>query len=147
MTVSRERALEYIKKWQPLLRLADWDITLELVDTPWRKSGDIKIDTANKMAVLMLNTHPVATNTEEVVIHELLHLRLWAMDQMIESLINLVYGQQEDDPKRSFAYDCFMETLETTVEDLTKGYLALDGEDPVPGRGRLVEQVKREKGL
>ena len=145
MTVNYENALGYMKKWQPILRLSDWDITLEMIDTPWRKSGDIKIDTANRMAALLLNAHPVCTNTEEVVIHELLHLRLWAMDQMIESLINVVYGKEEDDPKRTFAYDQFMEILEPTVQDLTKGYLALGGEDPKPCGGRLIRQVEKEK--
>lgn len=46
------------------------------------------------------------------------------MDQMIEELLTAVYGKDPNDPKRDFAYSQFMQLLETTVEDLTKGYLA-----------------------
>ena len=45
----------YLDKWQNILRLRDWDIKLELVTKEWRKSGDVKIDQANKAAILLIN--------------------------------------------------------------------------------------------
>jgi len=140
-------AERFLRKWQDILRLRDWDILLKPVETPWRKTGDIKIDMDDRKAVLMVNVcNPKQTNTEALVVHELLHLKLWAMDQMIESLINSVYGEDESDPKRAFAYTQFMGSLESTVEDLAKGYMAVGGEDKQLSFGRLMPQVEGEIG-
>ena len=55
MTITRDEAGEILARWQPILRLADWDIDLRLVTAPWRKSGDIKVDLDDRKAVLLLN--------------------------------------------------------------------------------------------
>lgn len=136
---------QFLDKWQKLLRLKDWDIKLELVTKEWRKTGDIKIDQADKVAVLMINTfNPKQTNIEAVIIHELLHIKLWGMDQMIESLLHCVYGNNEDDPKFSFAYAQFMELLELTTQDLTKGYVELGADNKSISYGRIQKQVEDE---
>ncbi len=145
MNTNREDMERYLKKWQNNLRLRDWDIRLKLVETPWRKTGDIKIDMDDRNAVLMLNVcDPKQTNLEELIIHELLHLKLWAMDQMIETLLNCVYGDDEADPKREFAYTQFMTTLESTVNDLAKSFLEQGGEEREISFGRLAAEVMRE---
>jgi hypothetical protein len=141
LIVDAEKLLE---KWQGILKLQDWDIAVRIVKTSWRKSGDIKIDRDDKKAILMLNETPVSNNLEEVVIHELLHLKLWSMDQMIEELIQSVYGTDESDPKYSFVYGYFMTTLETTVEDLTKGFLKLGADAKEISFGRIENQVQEE---
>lgn len=147
MNTNPEALTQYLQKWQELLRLRDWDIRLQPVDVPWRKTGDIKIDADDRNAILLVNVHnPKQTNAEALIIHELLHLKLWAMDQMIESLINAVYGEDEADPRRAFAYDHFMQTLEVTVEDLAKAFVALGAEDKAPSFGRLLPQVEAEIG-
>jgi hypothetical protein len=33
-----------LEKWQHTVRLRDWDIKLQLIATPWRKTGDIKAE-------------------------------------------------------------------------------------------------------
>ncbi|WP_019230095.1 hypothetical protein [Sedimentibacter sp. B4] len=135
----------YLRKWQDILRLRDWDIRYEIVATEWRKTGDIKIDMSDRKAILMINNYnPKQTNLEAVVIHELLHLKLWGMDQLIEQLIYSVFGQDENDSKFDFAYNQFMNTLESTVEDLSKGFLILGGENKDISFGR-VEQLVREE--
>lgn len=137
----------YLKKWQEILRLKDWDIIIHPVEKEWRKTGDIKIDRDDRNAVLMINVYnPKQTNLEGLIIHELLHLKLWDMDQMIEGLINLVYGTDESDPKRDFAYTQFMTTLESTVQDLAKGYLQEFGEDKTKSFGRIMPEVLQEIG-
>jgi len=137
----------YLDKWQDLLRLRDWDIKLELVTKPWRKTGDVKIDADNKAAILLINTfNPKRTNLEAVIVHELLHIKLWGMDQMIETLLHCVYGEDETDPKFSFAYDQFMGLLELTVEDLTKGYTELGADDKTASYGRIQNQADSEWG-
>jgi len=78
--------------WQDILRLRDWDIRSLVVEKPWRKSGDVKIDMANRMATVMGNQELDPAHIEEVVIHELLHIKLYGLDQMIEHLIDVLYG-------------------------------------------------------
>jgi len=145
MSVDVIKLDEYLKKWQKILRLQDWDILYRVIDVEWRKSGDIKIDEDNKMAVVMINDNAVVSNLEELVIHELLHLKLWGMDQMIEGYVNMVFGLDDKDCKREFAMDMFFKELESTVEDLTKGYLEANGGEK-PCTRRLEKKIKEEIG-
>jgi hypothetical protein len=145
MKFDEESVEAYLRKWQDILRLRDWDIKYKIVATEWRKTGDIKIDMADRKAILMINNYnPKQTNLEAVVIHELLHLKLWGMDQMIEQLVYSVFGQDENDPKFNFAYNQFMNTLESTVEDLSKSFLKLGGENIDISFGRVEQLVIEE---
>jgi hypothetical protein len=138
---------QFLSKWQKILRLKDWDIKLELVTKEWRKTGDVKIDQADKTAILLINNfNPKQTNIEAVIIHELLHIKLWGLDQMIETLLHCVYGKDESDPKFSFAYSQFMELLEVTTEDLAKGYVELGADDKSISFGRIQKQADDEWG-
>jgi hypothetical protein len=135
----------HLTKWQSILRLKDWDIKLEFVTNEWRKTGDVKIDQAAKQAILLINNHnPKYTNIEPVIIHELLHVKLYGMDQMIEELLRAVYGEDESDPKFSFAYSQFMWLLETTTEDLAKGYAYLGADDKAADFGRIQAEADEE---
>jgi len=134
-----------LQKWQDILRLRDWDIKLELVNNEWRKTGDVKIDEDDKKAILLINNcNPKQTNIESVIIHELLHIKLYGLDQMIENLLHCVYGNDETDPKFSFAYARFMGLLEQTTEDLTKGYKDLGATDKTISFGRIQEKADME---
>lgn len=146
MKIKKEEIEKYLNKWQDILRLRDWDIIIKIVKTKWRKSGDIKIDLEDKKATLLVNHTPKCTNLEELVIHELLHLKLYGMDQMIESLLSIVFGEKEGDLKREFAYTQFMVLLESTVEDLTKGYMAATGSQKSLSFGRLQRMIDEELG-
>ena len=144
--MSQEEILQqHIEKWQAILRLRDWDIRLLIVNSEWRKTGDIKIDADDKKAVLLINgSNPKQENCEEVIIHELLHLKMWGMDQMLEQLLFSVFGQDKQDPKYNFAHTQFMMLLETTVEDLTKGYLAIGGSNKELSFGRIQQLINEE---
>lgn len=146
MSVNREEIEGHLDKWQDILRLRDWDIVIKIVETKWRKSGDMKIDLEDKKAVLLVNHTPKCENLEELVIHELLHVKLYEMGQMIEDLLSPVFGNEEKDPKREFAYTQFMVLLESTVEDLTKGYLAATGSQQSLSFGRLQKAIDEEVG-
>ncbi|KGJ47943.1 hypothetical protein [Paraclostridium dentum] len=147
MKLKNDLVEQYLDKWQDILRIRDWDIKIELVDKEWRKSGDIKIDRDVKQAVLMINNYNRKhTNLEALVIHELIHLKLWGMDQMIESLIYSVFGKDESDSKFDFAYTQFMQELESTVEDLTKAYVYTGAEDKEISFGRVQKEVEKEVG-
>jgi hypothetical protein len=146
MAITCDEAKSLLERWQPTLRLADWDIEVRLVAGEWRKSGDIKIDLENRNAVLLLRAGQDSEHLEEVVIHELVHLRLYAMDQMLEALLDAVFGADSDDPKREFAQTQFMVLLESTTEDLAKALLAASGSTAPPMLGRLEDEVEREVG-
>lgn len=146
MGVNVSNLEELINKWQDILRLRDWDIKLKIVDKEWRKSGDIKIDMDDKKAVMLINNNPKSTNLEELVVHELLHLKLWGMDQMLEGFINQVFGENDDDIKKEFAMNQFFILLESTVEDLTKGFLKANGCEEELSFGRLQKFIDDEIG-
>jgi hypothetical protein len=135
----------FLRKWQDVLRLRDWDIKYEIVNKEWRKTGDIKIDMDDRKAILLINNYnPKQTNLEALIIHELLHLKLWGMDQMIEGLLYSVFGQDEQDPKFNFAYTQFMTLLESTTEDLAKSFLSLGGDNKEISFGRVQKLVEKE---
>lgn len=135
--MDRDAVQALFEKWCRKLRIIpNWDIQLEFVEDPqWRKTGDFKIDCDDKKAVLMLNaTNPKQENTEEVIVHELLHLKMYPLDQVTESLI--VSHFEEGTPAWNFAYQQFFTTLEQTVEELTKCYLLEFGETKELSFGR-----------
>ena len=63
---------------------------------------------------------------------------------MIEKLLHCVYGDNENDPKFSFAYTQFMDLLEQTTQDLTKGYKDLGATDKSTSFGRIQKQADDE---
>ena len=127
-------------KWCRKLRVVPaWDICLEFVEDPtWRKTGDFKIDCTDKKAILMLNAvNPRNANLEEVIVHELLHLKMYPLDQVTEALIESHF--EEGTPAWDFAYREFFTALEVTVEELAKCYLLEFGEDKELSYGRCKE--------
>ena len=146
MPITPDEARAVLARWQPILRLADWDIDLRLVDTPWRKTGDVKVDLDDRKAVLLLRASQPAEHLEEVVVHELVHVRLYAMDQMLVQLLDAVFGVDAKDPKREFAETQFMQLLESTTEDLAKALLAASGRTASLTFHRLDAEVEREIG-
>ncbi len=128
---------ELFAKWIDILRLKNnWDIKLELVHDPiFRKTGDFKVDCDDRKAILMLNClNPKQENLEEVIVHELLHLKLYPLDQLTEGLIDGHY--QKDSPAYDTIYTQFMTMLEQTVEELTKCYIGSFGANKNLSYGR-----------
>lgn len=124
-------------KWITILRLKNsWDVQLRLVDDrEFRKTGDFKIDPDDRKAILLLNIrNPRQENPEEVICHELLHLKLYPLDQLTEGLIDGHY--EEGTPAYNVVYRQFMTMLEQTVEELTKCYLGAFGENRELSYGR-----------
>ncbi len=144
MSISETKIGVLLKKWQRILRLRDWDIKHVLVTEKWRKSGDIKIDRDNRMAALMVNDSVPEKQLEEVVVHELLHLRLYGMDQMIEANIDIIFGSDSSDPKKQFAINTFFIELESTVENLTKALLTASDREKDFWFNRVDKQIEKE---
>src|SRR3712207_1740777 len=128
--MDKVKIMELFDKYCKKLRITPvWDVKLEFVEDPtWQKTGDFKIDCDDKKAILMLNTiNPKQENVEEVLVHELMHIKMYPLDQVTESLITNSF---EDGSKESnFAYQQFFNALEQTVEELTKCFLFEYGEN------------------
>ena len=73
-------------------------------------------------------------NLEEVIIHELMHLKMYPLDQVTESLI--VNCFEEGSTASSFAYQQFFTALEQTVEELAKCFLLEFGDNREFSYGR-----------
>ena len=137
MNKDRKQAQALFDKWVRKLRIYPaWDVRLEWVEDPaWRKTGDIKIDCDDKKAVLLLNgVNPKQENLEEVIVHELFHLKMYPLDQTTESLITSCFP--ENSPAQDFAMTQFFTTLEQTVEELAKCFLLEFGENRELSFGR-----------
>jgi hypothetical protein len=145
MSIEPDEARALLVRWQPILRLADWDIDLRVVTGAWRKSGDVKVDLDDRKAVLLLNAQR-PQNLEETIVHELVHVRLYALDQMLVELLDAVFGTDAAEPRRAFAETRFMTLLESTTEDLAKALLAASGRPDNLSFERLRDEVEREVG-
>lgn len=131
---------KYIRK----LRITPaWDVRLEFVEDPaWPKTGDFKIDCDDRKAILLLNAvNPRQENLEEVIVHELMHIKMYPLDQVTESLITSCF--EEGSAAGSFAYQQFFSALEQTVEELAKCFLLEFGENREFSYGRC----RREKSF
>ncbi len=124
---------KYIRK----LRITPaWDVRLEFVEDPaWPKTGDFKIDCDDRKAILLLNAvNPKQENLEEVIVHELMHIKMYPLDQVTESLITSCF--EEGSVASGFAYQQFFNALEQTVEELAKCFLLEFGENREFSYGR-----------
>ena len=80
--MDREAAARLFEKYVKKLRITPaWDVRLEFIEDPaWRKTGDFKIDCDDRKAILMLNACPTQENLEEVIVHELMHIKMYPLD-------------------------------------------------------------------
>ena len=135
--MEREQIQGLFEKYCRKLRLTPaWDVRLELVEDPaWPKTGDFRLDCDDRKAILLLNAaNPKQENLEEVIVHELMHIKLYPLDQVTESLI--VSGFEEGSAAQDFAYRQFFTALEQTVEELAKCFLLEFGENREFSYGR-----------
>lgn len=127
-----ERFIYWVKK----LRIVPfWDIKLEILnDSELNKTGDFKIDPTDKKAIIIINTAGSTDNLEEVLVHELMHIKMYPLDQVCESLITSNF--EEGSNGWNLAYNQFFENLEITVEELAKCFLLEFGNDKDLAFGR-----------
>ena len=135
--MDRTEATALFEKYVKKLRITPaWDVKLEFVEDPsWRKTGDFKIDCDDRKAILLLNAvNPKQENLEEVIVHELMHIKMYPLDQVTESLITNCFA--EGSAASNFAYQQFFTALEQTVEELTKCFLLEFGDNKGLSFGR-----------
>ncbi len=135
--MDKEHLRALFEKYCRKLRITPaWDVKLEFVDDPaWPKTGDFKIDCDDRKAILLLNAvNPKSENLEEVIVHELMHIKLYPLDQVTESLI--LSSFEEGSKACDFAYRQFFTALEQTVEELAKCFLFEFGDNRKLSFGR-----------
>lgn len=135
--MDKTKITALFNKWINILRISNhFDVKLELIDNPkFKKTGDLKIDTDDKKAIVYLNIlNPKYENIEEVIVHELLHLKLYPLDQLTENLIDSHY--EINTPSYDLVYTQFMINLEQTVAELTKCFLLAFGDNKELSYGR-----------
>lgn len=135
--MNRDALTALFEKYVRKLRITPaWDVKLEFVEDPaWPKTGDFKIDCDDRKAILLINAaDPKQENLEEVIVHELMHIKMYPLDQVTESLI--VNCFEEGSPASDFAYQQFFTALEQTVEELTKCFLFEFGDNKELSFGR-----------
>lgn len=124
-----------------LFRFDDWNIKLEFVEHDWKNTGNVKVDIEGKTAIVYLNIfNPKMENYEQVLVHELCHIKLWKLDQYCESLLNSTFGDQTSTAYK-FGYDQFMFNLETTTEELARTFLNMIGENKNLSFNRCEERM------
>ena len=135
--MDKQSLIAIFEKYCKKLRIIPaWDIKLEFVEDPtWHKTGDFKIDCSDRKAILLLNVvNPKQENLEEVIIHELMHIKMYPLDQVTESLIINCF--EEGSAASNFAYQQFFTALEQTVEELAKCFLLEFGDNREFSYGR-----------
>lgn len=111
------------------MELSDWNIKLEFVEHDWKNTGNLKVDMDDKSAVVYLNIfNPKSDNLEEVLIHELCHLKMWKLDLYCESLLDATFENKES-KEYKFGYNQFMSSLEQTVQEFAKTYVKFLADD------------------
>ena len=140
--MTKQELSKIFEKYCKKLRITPiWDVKLQFVeDTSWPKTGDFKIDCDDRKAILMLNiANPKQENLEEVIVHELMHLKMYPLDQVTESLITSHF--EEGTGAYNFAYQQFFLALEQTVEELAKCFLFEFGDNKELSDGRCDKQL------
>ena len=139
--MDKKTLTELFERYIRKLRITPaWDVRLEFVEDPaWPKTGDFKIDCDDRKAILLLNTvAPKQENLEEVIVHELMHIKMYPLDQVTESLINSSF--EDGSAASDFAYRQFFTALEQTVEELTKCFLLEFGDNKDLSYGRCARK-------
>ncbi len=133
----------WLQKWQTLLGLRDWKIGVELVDfLRERQSGDLRVDLPNREALVMLARRPWRADEELTLVHELMHLVLWRLDQLLEEVIGLAFPQEG---QREFASSRHLESLEEICQQLARALLHADrGQEP-PADYEALAEASRDR--
>lgn len=138
--MDKEKVKELFEKWIEILRLRNnWDVKLEIIsDEKKGDAGEFMIEPNERKAIIVINLlNPKKENLEEIICHELLHLKMYPLDQFTESLIDGHYIIET--PEYETTYMQFMSVLEQTVEELTKCYLGVFGENKELSYGKCRE--------
>ena len=90
--MNKQTLINQFEKYIMKLRITPaWDVRLEFAEDPtWSKTGDFKIDCDDRKAIVLLNiVNPKQENLEEVIIHELMHIKSLPLLPYLMSYVSL----------------------------------------------------------
>jgi len=134
--VTKEMVTAIVEKYQPLMGLSDWLITVDIVDEQFlqiiTKSntfivfGANRINTATKISNIYIwenaDVNIINTSLEWIVIHEMAHIIIQPLKEQFEKTIE---GLDRDDPLRILLEEDFGDTEEQIVNEIAKIILRL----------------------
>jgi len=136
MSVQKEVVKEIVEKYQPLMGLNDWLITVDIVDehflqiiTKTNNSiifGANRINTSTKISNIYIwenaDVNIINTSLEWIVLHEMAHIIIQPLKEQFEKTIE---GLDRDDPLRILLEENFGDTEEQIVNEIAKIILRL----------------------
>jgi len=94
--MEKNKIKNIISKWKPVLGLSDWDIKHKLINQKQNEFKEqtaiayIKYDCLRKMACIFVakSKRVDRCKLEEVVLHEILHLRYYGVKECFDEIVN-----------------------------------------------------------
>ena len=110
-----------VKKWKSHLGFSGWEIDAKITvfnrADGFPQQGDFRVDYSKKKATILIGAS-LKLSVEKIIVHELVHLMLWPLDQKIMSTIKRLPKTEQ---KR--IEDDFLGKLEKVVNRITKSFL------------------------
>ncbi len=117
----RKSASESIKKWKNRLGFSEWKIDVKIVTfnraDGYPQQGDFRTSHSKNKATILVGI-VLKSSVEEIVVHELVHLMLWPIDQKTIAIIKKLPRA-----KQKKAEGDFLGKLEKVVAQITKSFL------------------------
>jgi len=134
--VTKEMVTAIVEKFQPLMGLNDWLITVDIVDehflqiiTKTNNSiifGANRINTSTKISNIYIwenaDVNIINTSLEWIVLHEMAHIIIQPLKEQFEKTIE---GLDRDDPLRILLEEDFGDIEEQIVNEIAKIILRL----------------------
>lgn len=134
--VTQEMVKAIVEKYQPLMGLNDWLITVEIVDEHFLQIitknntsivfGANRINTSAKISNIYIwenaDVNIINTSLEWIVIHEMVHIIIQPFKEHFSKTIE---GLEQDDPLRILLEEDFGEIEEQIVNEIAKIILRL----------------------
>lgn len=119
----KKLADQSVKKWKSRLEFSGWKIDVKITTFKradnFPQDGDIVVDYPKKKATILIGTIRKAP-IEKIVVHELVHLMLWPLDQNAMLIIKAVKRKRQKKAEENF-----LGKLEKVVDRITKTFLRL----------------------
>ena len=103
-----------IRKWKKILRLQDWEISVQIVPPEAIEEGyiaDVIADYVYLQALIRISSAAKVEWFDSIISHELLHIRIGVIKDKLRYLKNRVTKQE---------YEIFQEAEENVVETLSR---------------------------
>src|SRR3989344_7575593 len=121
--LKRKLANKSVTKWKNRLNFSGWKIDVKIAvfsrTDGFPQQGDFRVNYPKKKATILIGAN-LKSSVEEIVVHELVHIMLWPLDQKMMSAIKRLPKK-----KQKKSEDNFLGKLEKVVGRITKSFLRI----------------------